>query len=364
MKRTLLFASVIFTTLFRGQNIAFDKLYGNSAPEYYSIGHYPVPGNDGLLIKWDGGIRLTTTSSTALQVLRNNNVGIGTEAPQEKLTVFGSHENSRILLSSAGNGSDQPANLVLWASEPAVTYTGVGIGNNISNYLNETAFTRINNSRGGSYIRLLENEVNFNLVSNTGEKRQSLALSASGMAAGGVIVADGGGLISSISTTAGGSISLSNPLKTGTLISDWKLYNMTGGYGNSLQFWSYSADGSIVAPRLKLSDDGNMALLGKFEAKEVKVTTTPTADFVFDEGYTLPKLEEVERHIREKKHLPNIASAKEMERDGVNIGEFQISLLQKVEELTLYIIAQEKTIKAQQEKLEQLEQSINKNEKP
>ncbi|WP_234110715.1 hypothetical protein [Chryseobacterium sp. R2A-55] len=364
MRRTLLFAAVIFTTLLRAQSIAFDMLYGNSGPEYYSIGHYPIPGNDGLLIKWDGGIRLTTTSSTALQVLRNNNIGIGTETPQEKLTVFGNHENSRILLSSEGNGSDQPANLVLWASEPSASYTGVGVGNNITNYANGTAFTRVNNSRGGSYMRLLENEVNFNLVSNTGEKRQRLTVSSSGIATDGVVVANGGGLISSESSAAGGSISLANPSKTGTLINNWKIYNMTGGYGNSLQFWSYSADGSTVAPRLKLSDDGNMALLGKFEAREVKVTTTPTADFVFDEDYKLPKLEEVERHIREKRHLPEIASAKEMETDGVNVGEFQIRLLQKIEELTLYIIAQDKTIKAQQDRLEQLENRVNKNDKP
>ena len=89
---------------------------------------------------------------------------------------------------------------------------------------------------------------------------------------------------------------------------------------------------------------GNAAIQGKFEAKEVKVTLTPTADFVFEEDYNLPKLEEVEKHIKEKKHLPEIASAKEMEKDGVNVGEFQIKLLQKIEELTLYSIEQNKKI--------------------
>ena len=90
---------------------------------------------------------------------------------------------------------------------------------------------------------------------------------------------------------------------------------------------------------------GNMKVDAKVEAKEVKVTTTPTADFVFAEDFKLLKLEEVEKHIKEKKHLPEIASAKEMEKNGVNIGEFQIKLLQKIEELTLYMIEQEKRIK-------------------
>lgn len=91
----------------------------------------------------------------------------------------------------------------------------------------------------------------------------------------------------------------------------------------------------------------NAYLQGKLEAKEIKVTSSPTADFVFEESYELPKLEEVEKHIKEKKHLPEIASAKEMEANGVNIGEFQIKLLQKIEELTLYTIEQNKLNKEQ-----------------
>ena len=86
------------------------------------------------------------------------------------------------------------------------------------------------------------------------------------------------------------------------------------------------------AEAARFTPNGNFALKNKLEAKEVKVTTTPTADFVFAENYALPKLEAVEKHIKEKKHLPEIASAKEMEKEGLNIGEFQIKLLQKIEE--------------------------------
>ncbi|MHA7609713.1 hypothetical protein ACV0BM_012770 [Elizabethkingia meningoseptica] len=107
-------------------------------------------------------------------------------------------------------------------------------------------------------------------------------------------------------------------------------------------------------------------LTGKLEAKEIKVTTTPTADFVFEKTYQLPNLEDVEKHILEKKHLPEIASAAEMQKEGVNIGEFQIKLLQKIEELTLYSIEQNKLIRSQQKRLKKLEElhfktSINKN---
>ena len=105
--------------------------------------------------------------------------------------------------------------------------------------------------------------------------------------------------------------------------------------------------------------NGNVAVQGKLEAKEIKVTTTPTADFVFESDYDLPALNFVERHIREKKHLPEIASAKEMEKHGVNVGRFQIKLLQKIEELTLYTIEQQKEI----ERLKLIEKRLSQIEK-
>jgi hypothetical protein len=95
----------------------------------------------------------------------------------------------------------------------------------------------------------------------------------------------------------------------------------------------------------KVRFNNNISVQGKIESTEIKVTKSPTADFVFGEDYNLPTLKSIEKHIKVKKHLPEIASAKEMEKNGVNVGDFQIQLLQKIEELTLYTIAQEKEIK-------------------
>ena len=107
------------------------------------------------------------------------------------------------------------------------------------------------------------------------------------------------------------------------------------------------------------SGSGNVAIHGKLESKEIKVTNTPTADFVFEKDYNLPTLKSIEKYIKEKKHLPEIASAKEMEKNGVNVGNFQIQLLQKIEELTLYTIDQEKKLKTQRENFEQQQEEIN-----
>lgn len=142
----------------------------------------------------------------------------------------------------------------------------------------------------------------------------------------------------------------------------WKFHTPDDGR-SSLYIAPLFADGNGDWDKSTEFKEGNIAVRGKVEAKEVKVTQSPTADFVFEETYQLPTLEDVERHIKEKRHLPEIASASEMEKEGVNVGEFQIQLLQKIEELTLYTIEQNKQLKIQavennqqSQKIKQLEQ--------
>ncbi|MCT3764445.1 hypothetical protein [Elizabethkingia anophelis] len=97
---------------------------------------------------------------------------------------------------------------------------------------------------------------------------------------------------------------------------------------------------------------------GAVHAKEVKVDMTGWADFVFEKEYHLPTLDEVEQHIHEKGHLPNIPNTKEVTENGISLGESQKLLLQKIEELTLYSIEQNKLNKEQSELLRQQQQEI------
>jgi hypothetical protein len=76
---------------------------------------------------------------------------------------------------------------------------------------------------------------------------------------------------------------------------------------------------------------------GSARVNEIVVNTTG-ADFVFDEDYKLPSLSETETYVKANKHLQGIPSAKEMQEEGMKVGELQITLLQKVEELTLHLI--------------------------
>lgn len=88
-----------------------------------------------------------------------------------------------------------------------------------------------------------------------------------------------------------------------------------------------------------------LSVNGAIRAKEI-VVETGWADFVFEEGYKLPSLEEVEEHILKFGHLKDIPSAGEIARDGTNLGDISVKLLQKIEELTLYTIQLEKRLKA------------------
>ena len=87
-----------------------------------------------------------------------------------------------------------------------------------------------------------------------------------------------------------------------------------------------------------------ITVAGIVNAREIIVNANAGADFVFESDYRLRPLAEVEQFITENKHLPDIAPAAEMIQNGVNMGEFQIQLLQKIEELTLYIIELKKEI--------------------
>lgn len=82
-------------------------------------------------------------------------------------------------------------------------------------------------------------------------------------------------------------------------------------------------------------------------------------DYVFEDNYELSKIEEVEKYIKKNHHLPEIPSAAEVKENGVDIVSMQAKLLQKIEELTLYVIEQNKKIESQQERIEQLEKIAN-----
>lgn len=98
-----------------------------------------------------------------------------------------------------------------------------------------------------------------------------------------------------------------------------------------------------------------LAVAGKMVATEVVVKLQSNwPDYVFSPSHRLPSLSDVEQFIQRNKHLPGIPSAAEVSADGVAIGDLNAKLLEKIEELTLYLIEQEKQMKKLREELDEL----------
>ena len=152
------------------------------------------------------------------------------------------------------------------------------------------------------------------------------------------------------------------------------------GSGNSPFILSGNNVGLDTIPTQKLDINGNLRASGKLLVGDINDNIVNTLndhslvvngsalftmatvklnsnwpDYVFTKDYDLKTLEEVEQFILDKGHLPNIPSAKEVSESGINLGEMNANLLKKIEELTLYLVEQNKKIKKQSEQIKQME---------
>ncbi|SHH21362.1 hypothetical protein SAMN04488109_3194 [Chryseolinea serpens] len=126
-----------------------------------------------------------------------------------------------------------------------------------------------------------------------------------------------------------------------------------------------TAGASVMLDAMMISHDGNvgigttapdakLAVKGIIHAQEVKVDLTGSVappDYVFENSYKLLPLTQLDTYVQKNKHLPEVPSASEMEKNGINLKEMNLVLLKKVEELTLYVIQQQQEIDALKSKV-------------
>jgi len=99
-----------------------------------------------------------------------------------------------------------------------------------------------------------------------------------------------------------------------------------------------------------------LAVAGNVLAEEIIIELVSSwPDFVFSKSYLLPDLRDVEKHIKCKGHLPNIPTAEQVENEGLNLGEMNALLLQKIEELTLYQIELLDRLEKAESRIDELE---------
>jgi hypothetical protein len=166
---------------------------------------------------------------------------------------------------------------------------------------------------------------------------------------------------------------------TGKLLIGWNrssgmgetnfISNQGPGGSGGFSFYNYDNSGSM---RLLMLMNGNgnigigtnpvnekLAVDGKIKAKEIIVTDMGWADYVFLDAYKPLSLKETEKFIIRNKHLPGIPSAVDVGANGIKVGEMQAKLLEKIEELTLHLIAQEKRMDLQEKEI-QVQKRLNK----
>lgn len=108
---------------------------------------------------------------------------------------------------------------------------------------------------------------------------------------------------------------------------------------------------AIFQDKIAIGDGIKLYGSGEIWAKEIKVSINcpySWSDYVFEENYPLPSLDEVNQYISINKHLPGIPSADEVVNNGINLGQMDALLLKKIEELTLYVIDLERKIESLQ----------------
>ncbi len=147
--------------------------------------------------------------------------------------------------------------------------------------------------------------------------------------------------------------STSTPLIWGDFALDQLKFNGKVGIGNGFSNFPTTA-GTVNVSAYNLFVNGGIL------TEEVRVMLkVQWADYVFEEAYNLPKLEEIETFIKENKHLPNVPSAREVSENGLELGEITTIQQEKIEELTLYLIEQNKINKEQAQQLEKQQSEID-----
>jgi hypothetical protein len=267
-----------------------NKIVGNGDPVNYYIGHFPVSDSDGLDLHWYGGIRCGDRTGNSVMQITNGKVGIGTTNPRANFDMAKDISNGQV-------GT-------VFGRLPEGDASGLGTYLGVKGYVTQGAD--------------VYNIKSFSIVHDFyGQTNSSINFYRGGSILGGFMT------FSTYDNTEKMRIAANGNVGIGTTIPDSKL-----------------------------------TVKGKIHAEEVLVTQSVPADYVFEKyylgqsslkpDYTLLTLSEVGQYTQANHHLPNVPSAKEIKENGLLLGEMSNVLLQKIEELTLYVIEQNKKIEIQQ----------------
>jgi hypothetical protein len=314
------------------------------------------------------------TSPGGCYVFYNDNVGIGTYNPTEKLEVVGKIKTTNLQLTNGfAQGkllqSDAAGN-AFW-TEPAWSINGnnackmngnVGIGTT-----NPSEKLEVNGKIKTSYFQMATGCGNGKLLQSDTEGNgvwTSPAWNSNGTTAykinGNVGIGTGNPqapleISRNITILGKSGLTISNPN-----VFRWFLGMNHDDYEDNVfvitnhdqmssgsPYFAINANGTLGIGTLEVDDNYKLNVNGYILAEEVKIVeNVPSSDFVFEDDYHVMSVGGLEEYIKINRHLPDIPSAAEFREHGYEVGRMDDLLLRKIEELTLYVIAQQKEIDA------------------
>ena len=293
------------------------------------------------------GTRSNYEHTEKIRINKDGNIGIGTNTPQTNIHIKYTSTNPQAILRLESPSVNSNASVQYMSGGTLKWELGTGISSN-SNF---ELFDRING------ISRIVVDANGYLGVGTIQPKGQLHLASDQNHSFDISRKDGTYGFRILRNANEGNFYF----QIGTSLNTWETKIKIGeGEGPGTKLIFNPDGGNVLIGKTTQTSTGvryKLDVAGPMRADEVVVNTTG-ADFVFAPTYNLRPLAEVEQYVNEHKHLPEIAPAAEMKANGVNVSEMQTKLLQKVEELTLYVIEQQKQIEAQNEEIEKLRNEI------
>lgn len=309
-------------------------------PTYAVFSHRDNVGTDYALLQSANGhtflnagasrkIHFRINNAEAMTVSNNRRVGIGTSGPADKLHISDA-TNPALRLSGAGFTSQMAVATSAGFYSPKADAGDLVIRNlnaDVQLYSISGGISMVTGSGAAAEERMV--------IQNDGRVAIGMAPPVTGQefAVNGETYSEGG--------YAYGGINKARTLPMGQGVS----YRGRGFAGEQqLMFHNFLRDQVIIGYQTQVNGGYRLAVDGTIIAEGLTIQNSNSwPDYVFEEDYKLRSLEEVEDFVKTNKHLPDVPSAKEVE-DGYAVGDMQKTLLRKVEELTIYVIDQNKEL--------------------